>query len=329
MTKRDLEHAVNLRQSQIEKVLKLLVVENESPVVRIRGKWHRTLQPFALDSARIEHLTHQREVEWAQMKAYLANRQCLMQFLSDALDDTKTRPCGKCSVCLGKPVVAPTISKERLLAAQRFVRQSEMMLELNEQVDALALPKYAKLFGIDYTKDGRKAKAPNIPQPFRGKVGRILSRWGEPVWGELVLQGKSDGHFSDELMFAAADMIQTRWPMDPRPTWVTCIPSLRHPELVPDFARRLAKHLGLRFLPALIKTRQTDEQKGMENRYHQCHNLDGAFTVQAAREEINGPVLLVDDVFDSGWTMTLATAVLRHAGSGVVYHFALATTTAK
>jgi ATP-dependent DNA helicase RecQ len=67
----------------------------------------------------------------------------------------------------------------------------------------------------------------------------------------------------------------------------------------------------------------------MENRYHQCHNLDGAFAVAASVPELAGPVLLVDDVFDSGWTLTLAAALLRQAGSGSVYPYALATTTAK
>lgn len=92
---------------------------------------------------------------------------------------------------------------------------------------------------------------------------------------------------------------------------------------------RLAAALGIPFRPVMIKTRHTEEQKEMENRYHQCHNLDGAFAVQAARSEMAGPVLLVDDVFDSGWTMTIATALLRQAGSGPVYPYALATTTAK
>jgi ATP-dependent DNA helicase RecQ len=67
----------------------------------------------------------------------------------------------------------------------------------------------------------------------------------------------------------------------------------------------------------------------MENRFHQCQNLDGAFTVDAAGIDISGPVLLVDDVLDSGWTMTIATALLRQAGSGPVYPYALAATTAK
>jgi ATP-dependent DNA helicase RecQ len=320
MTVREIEHAVNLRQTQIEKVLKLLIVEEASPVVRIKGKWHRTAQPFRLDTDRIAHLTHQRELEWAQMKSYLANEQCLMQFLALALDDPMAKPCGKCAVCLGRPVIPATISRESLIAAQRFVRQSEMVLELKKQWDRSALPAYM----------GRYAwTGMNIPTHLRGEPGRILSRWGEPVWGELVMQGKAAGVFSDELVAATVEMVQSRWNMTPRPTWVTCIPSMRHPELVPKFARRLAELLGLPFVPALTKVRHTEEQKGMENRYHQCQNLDGAFEVQPAGADISGPLLLVDDVFDSGWTMTLACALLRQAGSGPVYPLTLATTTAK
>jgi ATP-dependent DNA helicase RecQ len=320
MTVRELEHAVNLRQTQIEKVLKLLVVENAAPVVKIGSKWSRTAQPFQLDRQRIEHLTHQREMEWVQMQDYLASRQCLMQFLAVALDDPMAQPCGKCAVCRGEQVVSTAISRERLILAQRFVRQSEMPLELKKQWDLSALP--------IYTRRHSWTKA-NIPLNLRGEPGRILSRWGEPVWDELVARGKAARHFSDDLVSASVELIQSRWTMAPRPTWVTCIPSDRHPDLVPDFTQRLAVALGLPFRPVLVKVLHTEEQKGMENRYHQCHNLDGAFEVRAEGSDLSGQVLLVDDVFDSGWTMTLATAPLRQAGSGPVYPYALATTTAK
>ncbi len=324
MTVRELERVANLRQSQIEKVLKLLVVEDAAPVVKIESKWSRTAQPFRLNRERIEHLTRQRELEWAEMQAYIEGRQCLMQFLAAALDDPLAQPCGKCAVCRGAPVVSPVISDARLIKAQRFVRQSEMLLELKKQWDVSALPVYSGQFS--WTKA-------TIPQNLRGEPGRILSRWGEPVWGEMVAKGKSEGRFADELVSASAELIQTRWTMESPPAWVTCIPSTRHPELVPDFAMRLAAALGIPFRPVLIKTRHTEEQKGMENRYHQCHNLDGAFAVQAAVQTIepkfSGPALLVDDVFDSGWTLTLAVALLRQAGSGPVYPYTLATTTAK
>jgi ATP-dependent DNA helicase RecQ len=320
MTVRELEREANLRQSQITKVLKLLVVEDKAPVVKIDSKWSRTAQPYKPDLERIEHLTHQREQEWGEMQTYIEGKQCLMQFLAKALDDPLAKPCGKCAVCRGEPVVSTAISDASLLKAQRFVRQSEIVLELAKQWDLSAMPSYVAQFAWNKL---------NIPLHLRGEPGRILSRWGEPVWGERVSKGKAERHFGDDLVEASVELIFERWNISPAPAWVTCIPSNRHPDLVPDFSKRLAAALGIPFHPVIIKARNTDEQKEMENRYHQCHNLDGAFAVQIAGVDITAPVLLVDDVFDSGWTMTIATALLRQAGSGPVFPYALAATTAK
>lgn len=322
MTIRQIESAVNLRQSQIEKVLKLLVVEPHSPVTRVDGDWFRTLNPYKLDQGRIDHLTQQRETEWAQMLDYAENKRCLMQFLSDALDDEVSKPCGKCAVCLGHPVLPLTIQPSTLDAAQRFIRHSEMPLTLKLQWDIEALQQYAAEFG--WTKQ-------NIPLTLRGDEGRILSRWGEPVWGERVAHGKAQGHFDDALVEAAVDMIEHRWPRQHPFSLVTCIPSMRHPSLVPDFAQRLAQALNVPFEMMVHKTRQTEPQKNMENRFHQCQNLDGAFVIDRAayRHNSGSAVLLVDDVIDSAWTLTLVTALLKQAGAAAVYPFALATTATK
>ena len=316
---REIERAVNLRQSQIEKVLKLLVVEPMSPVLRIEGSWYRTPNPYQLDRQRIAHLTAQREAEWAQMKRYLANERCLMQFLSEALDDSNAQACGKCAVCLGRAVLPVELQRNTHINAQRFVRHSEMPLELKKQWDIEALALYQTAFGW---------RGLNIPAQLRGEEGRVLSRWGEPVWGELVSRGKAQGHFDDELVDASVDLIRNRWGAVAPVAWVTCIPSSRHPNLVPDFAARLAAALGVPFRAVIEKSRETGPQKNMENRFHQCHNLDGAFTIrpEAGTDEA---VLLIDDVVDSAWTLTLAAALLRQTGTAVVYPFALAATTAK
>lgn len=316
---REIERAVNMRPSQIEKVLKLLVVEPRSPVLRVDGKWARTPHPFAMDRERIRHLTRQREAEWEQMQTYLANERCSMQFLAEALDDAHAEVCGRCAVCLGRPIVPVSAQRKTLIAAQQFVRHSEMPLELKKQWDLSALAQYVTAFGWNRA---------NIPQSLRGEEGRVLSRWGEPVWGALVAQGKEAGRFDDELVAAAVDLVRRRWPEASGVAWLTCIPSRRHPDLVPDFTRRLAAELGVPFRSVIEKNRDTEPQKNMENRFHQCHNLDGAFVIRS-RTEIRAPVLLVDDVVDSGWTLTLVAALLKQAGSGAVFPFALASTAAK
>jgi len=322
LTLRQIEGVVNLRQSKIEKVLKILVVEPQSPVIRIDGNWYRTLNPYRLDQNRIDHLAHQHKIEWDQMLVYADNKRCLMQYLSDALDDDESEPCGKCAVCIGHTVLPLDMKEATLVSAQKFIEHSEMPLKLNLEWDTAAIAKYGVQFGWN---------KPKIPLTLRGEEGRILSRWGEPVWGELVELGKARGHFNDALVEAAVDMIEHRWPRQHPFGLVTCIPSMRHPSLVPDFARRLAQALNVPFEMMVHKTRQTEPQKNMENRFHQCQNLDGAFVINRAAYRHNSvsAVLLVDDVVDSAWTLTLVTALLKQAGAAAVYPFALATTATK
>jgi ATP-dependent DNA helicase RecQ len=118
-------------------------------------------------------------------------------------------------------------------------------------------------------------------------------------------------------------MIRERWNPQPFPGWVTCVPSQTHPDLVPDLARRLATAFNLPFVSCIQKVRSTEPQKLMQNSYQQAHNLAGAFTIEGW-ERMDEPVFLVDDMIDSGWTLTVITALLRTAGSGPVFPIALA-----
>jgi ATP-dependent DNA helicase RecQ len=139
-----------------------------------------------------------------------------------------------------------------------------------------------------------------------------------------VKQGKlHDVHFADQLVEACVAMVGS-WAPQPAPDWVTCIPSRRHPNLVPDFARRLAVALNLPFVPVLEKTDDRDAQKDMANSSQQARNVDGALAVRG--QVPTGPVLLVDDMVDSKWTLTVAAYLLTSNGSGPVYPLALAST---
>jgi len=107
-----LENGVNLRRGQIEKVLKILSVDDAPPVVKERGRWYRTPRHYRMDQARIERLTRQREHEWTQMQDYASARTCLMAFLARALDDDQAGSCGRCAVCVGAPLVPGTASTD-------------------------------------------------------------------------------------------------------------------------------------------------------------------------------------------------------------------------
>jgi len=312
LTEQDIEKEVNLRNGQIEKVLKFLSVDNPSPVLKDRSRWLRTPVPYTMDQDRIQRLTHQREEEWQEVQDYLDTRECLMVFLALALDDKDPQPCGKCSRCLGKPVIDETFSDRGAIEASRFLKHSELDLKPRVRVPLEAFPRY-----------GFRG---NLPKNLRARTGKILSRWGDAGWGRLVADDKHTGSFRDELVEAMAEMVRDRWRPDPPPTWVTCVPSHRHPELVPEFSGRLAQRLGLPFVSAIDKVLENRPQKLQQNSFYQSNNLDGMFSIREAIP--SGPVLLVDDIVDSGWTMTVIAALLRQEGSGPVWPVALATTSA-
>jgi ATP-dependent DNA helicase RecQ len=94
---------------------------------------------------------------------------------------------------------------------------------------------------------------------------------------------------------------------------------------VPQFARKVTAKLTLPFREVITKVRHNALQKLQNNSYHQCRNLDGVFNV-IDQQILPTPVLLIDDVVDSGWTLTVAGALLRRASCTKVYPMALATT---
>lgn len=309
LTIRELEEMANLSYGQLDRALKYLSVENPAPLVKQGRLWQRTPVEYDLDHEKIARLTEQRETEWNEVRALVGTDDCLMAFLRNALDDPEAQPCGRCANCIGGDVVPRAFEHQLGIEAATFLRHAEAPIVTNKQVAPDAFQHY-----------GFRG---NLPQDLRAVEGRVLSRWGDAGWGHVVAAGKHDNHFPDELVEATVEMITKRWTPEPRPEWLTCVPSRNHPELVPDFAARLADALGLPFLPVVEKVLDNEPQKMQQNRFHRCRNLDGAFEV--SDEDLpNGPVLLVDDVYDSGWTMTVVAALLKQAGSGPVLPLALA-----
>ncbi|MCH7397218.1 RecQ family ATP-dependent DNA helicase [Belliella sp. DSM 107340] len=305
-----LQEVLNVKYGQIEQTLKYLSVEDPSPITKIGSQWKRTAVPYKMDTDKIQRLTNQRLEEWRSIQDYVATENCLMNFLQDQLDDPIVGQCGKCANCLGHNLVASTVKHENILEASIYLKHSEFDIEPRKQIQRGALSNYSW--------------AGNLPLRLQAETGKVLSRWGDAGWGHLVAEGKRKEHFSDELVDAVAEMITERWQPYPFPEWLTCIPSINHPNLVPDFARRLSEKLGLPFHPILKKSKNTQAQKEQENSFHQCRNLDGAFQIDGKVE--NKPVFLIDDAVDSRWTFTIAAALLKENGSGPVYPVALAST---
>lgn len=312
----ELQKAINVRYGKLEQALRYLSLENPAPVEKLDRKWQatKTADFYHVNEAKIEQITATRYAEQQQMRDYMSHTECLMSFLQNALDDTDIQPCGKCANC--KPINALPTTANPLL-----VEQAQVFLDRSHQ-----LIKQRKLWPSGFTFNHHDFKG-KIKLELQFAEGLALCTWQDAGYGKLVYEGKElENYFSDVLVEACVKMYQA-WHLDPAPKWVTYIPSKRNPELVANFAKRLAEKLNLRFGQVLEKVKDNESQQNMLNSFQQVRNIDGAFEVIIpTREENNqyAPCLLIDDIVDSGRTITLTSALLRQAGVSTVYPLVLA-----
>lgn len=308
----ELEHAVNLPTGRIRQTLLLLELESPAPIVRNGPRWQLASADLpATFWQRAERLTTLRRDEQRQMQDYVRLPFGEhMAFLIAALDGDPARVTAPTL-----PALPTAIESHLIEDATRFLRRSSLPLEPRRQWPPGGLPGFGLTGG-------------RIPVDRQTHPGRALCVWGDAGWADCVARGKYRDHrYADALVQACADLLGD-WRPDPFPTWVTCIPSWHHAQLVPDFARRLARALGLPFHHALQKTQDRPPQKDMANSVQQARNLDGALAVCTEDGPWpSGPVLLVDDMVDSRWTLTVAAWLLRDNGAGDVWPLALAQTT--
>jgi ATP-dependent DNA helicase RecQ len=303
----ELLNRLNLSKSRIEKTIALLSLESPAPIVKQDLKWQLT--PATLSEGfwkRADRLTALRHDEQQQMQQYVCLASGHMEFLIRALDGNpvNVRPPNL-------PTLPTTTDPALVQAAVAFLRRTSLPIEQRRQWPAGGLP--------FMHQSGR------IQPECQAQQGKALCIWGDAGWGQLVRQGKyQNNRFADELVEACTDLVRN-WNPEPSPTWVTCIPSRRHPDLVPDFARRLAASLGLSFYAVLEKTDERPQQKSMANSSQQARNVDGSLSIIGSNLP-TGPVLLIDDMVDSRWTLTIATWLLRSQGSGEVFPLALSYT---
>lgn len=316
LTLSELQQKVNAPPSKIKAALKYLAAESPSPIHLSQEpvRYRRTPIDYELPHESIKRLSEMRLKEWQRMLDYLDHENCLMAFLARELDDETTTHCNCCQNCDPATALPTGISHEMGVAASEFLQSQSIMIAPKKRAGSSA---EVALRFPSYRFESKFGKLEHEP-------GRALCRWGEAGWGEMAVAGKKDGRFDDRLVTASANLIKSIWQPQPEPAWVTYVPSHRHPTLVAKFARKLAAQLGIPCIDAVQKVQENQPQKRMENTHHRCRNLDGVFNIIQSIPQT--PVLLLDDVADSGWTFAVIAALLRRAGAAAVFPFAIAST---
>ncbi|WP_213011335.1 RecQ family ATP-dependent DNA helicase [Paractinoplanes toevensis] len=319
MSTQALEPLVDLRRNRLEMMLKVLDVDGA--VRRARGGWFATGEPWTYDTARLRRVAEARSNEQQTMIEYAETDACRMEFLRRCLDDPEAKPCGRCDNC-AEPLFDAEVSPASLAAADAFLGRPGVEIAPKKM-----WPTGMAAVGISLK--GKIAPADQI------EPGRAVGRLSDLGWGgrlrTLVAPESADGPIPDELAAAVVEILKAwahgedAWSR--RPAAVVEVGSRRHPELIHTLAEHIARVGRLPLLGAVASAAPSgDGSRG--NSAQRVRALHEAFTVPAevAGElpALGGPVLLVDDLVDSGWTMVLAGRALRRAGAEGVLPLALA-----
>ncbi|MEU9884610.1 DEAD/DEAH box helicase [Sphaerisporangium sp. NPDC051011] len=317
-----LETRVDLGRARLETMLKVLDVDGA--VERVKGGWRSTGRPWRYDEGRYARVAAERAAEQRAMLDYIATDRCREEFLRRHLDDETARPCGRCDNCTGAHPSAD-IPAEAVGRARERLQRPGVDVEPRRQ-----WPVGLKELGLS----GR------VRPEIAAEPGRALGRLTDIGWGtmlrRLLAEGAPDGPVPGEV-FDAVVKVLSAWAWARRPVSVVTLPSVARPILITSLGERLAAVGRLDYLGSLTYT------AGPPGRQHNSaqrvraleHTLavadddpsDARGLLPAARARLSaGPVLLVDDRIDTGWTMTMATALLRRSGAPAVLPLALAVT---
>ena len=309
-----LETRVDLSRARLETMLKVLDVDGA--VHRVNGGWEPTGRPWSYDAERYARVAGERSREQQAMLEYAASGDCRMEYLRRELDDPAAGPCGRCDNCTGRRWPADVSGAGAATAQERLLRPGV------DVAPRRMWPAGMKDLGI-----GASGK---IPADLSAGPGRALGRLTDVGWGTrlrtLLSEETPDEPVSANLTGALVTVLAA-WDWEDRPAAVAILPSRTRPLLIGSLGQRIA---GIGRLPYLGALAYTDRGPGprRHNSAQRLRSLWNALAVPealgAALTALDGPVLLIDDRIETGWTITVAAKLLREAGAPAVLPLVLA-----
>ena len=313
-----LEPVVSVKRTVLELLLKVLAVDGA--VERVGGGWRATGRDWTYDAERYARVAEARRAEERLMLDYQTTQTCRMEFLARTLDDPTAAPCGRCDVCAGPwfPTGWDGAARER---ADQALRRTGVPIEPRRMwpsnMDHLGVPVKGRI------AEGEQAEE-----------GRALARLTDLGWGSRLreLLAAEDAPLPEEVLQGAVAVLAA-WGWQARPIAVVAMPSRGRPQLVDSFARGIARLGRLPFLGALETVGGGPTAGPGGNSAYRLASVHGRFAVPEAMEHMlrtapeagqHGPVLLMDDLVDSRWSLAEAARVLRGAGAQGVLPFVLA-----
>jgi ATP-dependent DNA helicase RecQ len=301
-----IETRVDLSRTRLEMLLKVL--DSDGAAKRVKGGWIATDEPWEYDAERHRRIGEARAAEQRAMLEYLDTQECRLVFLRRQLDDADAQPCGRCDTCTGT-VWSPSVDDAAEAAAQERITRPCVAVPPRKQWPS-------GMAELDVPASGRIAAGELADE------GRVIGRLSDIGWGTRLreLVDGDDAPVPGDVLDACVRVL-AGWGWAQRPVGVVGIGSRTRPHQLEHLARRIAEIGRLPLLGTITPAGPRPEAHA--NSPQRLAAVWSAFEPPAFPVP-DGPVLLVDDVIDSGWTATVAARLLRRAGASAVLPFALA-----
>jgi ATP-dependent DNA helicase RecQ len=308
VNKTAIQKEMNIKSTTFDQILKLLLIEGFI-AKDSRNRYFKTLKPYSSQKEYYDSVIELKVRDYRELLEFQQTSDCQMLFLTKALDDPRAKRCGKCSTCLEGiwNLTDDWLSKDEIQKVSAFFDKSFIIIE----------PR-------------RKSAITNRSLSFLHEEGLALSYYHE-LLGQEASRGKyKNKRFSDLLVRASVDKIR-RFLREKGVTItnlvVVPIPSNRRPQLVPEFAQRLADALQCKYKHIFAKRLDEPEQKSFLNSHFQELGIRDYLYIQKEEDLNNQHILLVDDFVDSRWTFAVATELLGEKYSNLkVTPFAISNT---
>jgi ATP-dependent DNA helicase RecQ len=252
-----------------------------------------------VDFSDYDTVRRQKERELNDMQNYAQNVKCYMEYLTTYLGDESGYVCRKCGRCRPSnfPLVKPTI---RMQEAVAFFLE-EGFLPRIEKRGTERRPIHEAGWSLSY---------------------HVKSRTGKLVRASKYEDG---GPFPSGLITRAVEVLRSRYPISAI-NGIVSVPPTKSGMLVEVFAQQVAAELGVDYLDVLEKVRVTQEQKLLSNWLQKSDNVKGAFVVHPSGSVEGKTLLLIDDIYDSGYMIREVALTLMQAGVKAVYPFTITRT---
>lgn len=265
-----------------------------------KRRYRTTGQQKPVNYVAYDILREEKQRELEAMRGYAECGGCYMEYLTAYLGDMPGYRCQTCGHC--RPANFPPIrlSENLQMASANFLEKD-------------FLPRIEKR-RVSKTQAAHEAGWA-LAYHSKSHIGRMVSASKYGQAGPLALH----------LVYRTVEVIRARYPITAI-NGIVSVPPTHNGTLVEDFARRVAAQLNIAYLPALTKVRATRQQKDCTNRLQKQSNVEGAFAVRAPECIARRTLLLIDDIYDSGYMLREVGLTLMQAGARAVYPFTITKT---